>query len=333
MYLRRLLLRQLRLTPGALQLEDPNKFVLRRKHLRLILNGIGIIAALVASFSLARHYLFVPVAANSVTVPRAPVGARVAVLGVDWGASESTAVIVLSTHCASCRVLAGFYQQLVRAAGRTGLRVLAVFPEPLLESRPYLSSIGLDIKEVYQSGALRQADFPGVLLVDSQGKVVASWFDKTLFPSENQGDIFARLGIGTVQESSSGEDGQLIDAKQLQRLLAGQPNAVILDTRTREDYRDAHIFGSLNIPPDELAARAPVELPEPSSTLLIVYCNHCEACEAKAKAKTEGTYVPYNCWQSTNRLKRLGFKGMQLVADAIDEISAVGIQVVSSHPK
>lgn len=36
------------------------------------------------------------------------------------------------------------------------------------------------------------------------------------------------------------------------RKMQSIPGAVLLDVRTPEEYRDAHIPGSLNIPPDEL---------------------------------------------------------------------------------
>ena len=46
---------------------------------------------------------------------------------------------------------------------------------------------------------------------------------------------------------------------------------IILDTRTQEEYDEAHIPGAIVIPHDEITDRAEEELPD-KDQLLLVYC-------------------------------------------------------------
>ena len=49
-----------------------------------------------------------------------------------------------------------------------------------------------------------------------------------------------------------------------------QPGAVLIDVRSRGEYREGHIPGSINIPLDEIG-RAPATVPA-KDTQLFVYC-------------------------------------------------------------
>ena len=61
-----------------------------------------------------------------------------------------------------------------------------------------------------------------------------------------------------------------IDINDGLRKMQGTNGAVLLDVRTREEYADAHIPGSLNIPLDELQTLK--NKISDSSTPLFVYC-------------------------------------------------------------
>jgi ArsR family transcriptional regulator len=55
------------------------------------------------------------------------------------------------------------------------------------------------------------------------------------------------------------------------RRLVRDPDVVVLDVLSREAYAAGHLPDALNIPSAELPARAPVELPDQSRTV-VVYC-------------------------------------------------------------
>jgi len=56
--------------------------------------------------------------------------------------------------------------------------------------------------------------------------------------------------------------------------LAREPNAVILDARSSEKYRELHVKGAVNLSfPDITAASLRAAIPDPSAPVLI-YCNN-----------------------------------------------------------
>ncbi len=67
----------------------------------------------------------------------------------------------------------------------------------------------------------------------------------------------------------------VIDAEQLRSYLMGKKNAVLVDTRTAEEYQLAHIPGAINIMPEEMKARA-AYLPKNKTALIIFYCRGLE---------------------------------------------------------
>lgn len=59
------------------------------------------------------------------------------------------------------------------------------------------------------------------------------------------------------------------DAKEL---MDTEPDVVILDVRTREEYGDGHIMGAICIPNDELEDVAEEQL-EDKDQMILVYCH------------------------------------------------------------
>ena len=64
---------------------------------------------------------------------------------------------------------------------------------------------------------------------------------------------------------------KVIDAEQLRSNLTGKKNAVLVDTRTSEEYQQAHIPGAINIMPDQMKARAATLLKDKAAPV-IFYC-------------------------------------------------------------
>jgi rhodanese-related sulfurtransferase len=63
----------------------------------------------------------------------------------------------------------------------------------------------------------------------------------------------------------------VIDAGQLRSYLTGKKNAVLVDTRTPEEYQQTHIPGAINIEPDEMKAKA-ARLLKDKAAPIIFYC-------------------------------------------------------------
>ncbi len=63
----------------------------------------------------------------------------------------------------------------------------------------------------------------------------------------------------------------VIDAKQLRSYLTEKKNVVLVDTRTPEEYQQAHIPGAVNIVPDQMKAKA-ARLLKDKAAPIIFYC-------------------------------------------------------------
>ncbi len=69
-----------------------------------------------------------------------------------------------------------------------------------------------------------------------------------------------------------------VSAKMLDYYV-GRFDALIIDLRTRESYRQGHVAGAVNIPYDELGEKADF----PKGKMLIFYCDRGGASMAAAK--------------------------------------------------
>jgi len=121
------------------------------------------------------------------------IGAKVSIQGIDWSQSKQNLVLALSTGCHFCSESAGFYQRLVPSAENNGVRVLAVLPQSISDSRSYLEKLGVTVSEVVQSplSAVEASGTPTLLLVDGNGKIRNVWVGK-LGP-EQERQVLARM--------------------------------------------------------------------------------------------------------------------------------------------
>ncbi len=146
-----------------------------------------ILVAVALLITLANRYF-----AGSSTVARAPadsqlvVGTAVSLPGVDWSKGDKTLVMALSTTCHYCAESSSFYQRLAtEKLTRSGVRLIAIMPQTLDESRGYLSEKDIVVDEVFQTGpeALSVKATPTLILVDRNGLVTNTWVGK-LSPEE-----------------------------------------------------------------------------------------------------------------------------------------------------
>jgi len=63
----------------------------------------------------------------------------------------------------------------------------------------------------------------------------------------------------------------VIDAEQLRSYLTGNKKIVLVDSRTSEEYQQAHIPGAINIMPDQMKDKA-ARLLKDKTALVIFYC-------------------------------------------------------------
>ena len=111
--------------------------------------------------------------------PSIQAGTKVSLPGIDWSTSTHTVVLALSTTCHFCSESAPFYQELQQQKPND-VRVVAVLPQPIEDSRNYLNKLGVSVSDVVQSslGSVGVSGTPTLLLVDNEGSVTGSWVGK-----------------------------------------------------------------------------------------------------------------------------------------------------------
>lgn len=62
-----------------------------------------------------------------------------------------------------------------------------------------------------------------------------------------------------------------VDAEQVRTMMSGKRRATLVDTRTFEEYQQAHIPGAIHIMPEQIQA-SKGELPKDKAAPIIFYC-------------------------------------------------------------
>lgn len=163
------------------------------KKIEVLANLAIIVTSIVLSSVLVKTYFFpsfrneVPTAAiQSQTLVSSgsqrrtiQAGTKVSLPGIDWSKSGRTLVLALSTTCHFCSESAPFYEQLQQK--RQGdVRLVAIFPQPVEDSRNYLNKLGISVSDVVQGtlSSVGVSGTPTLLLIDNEGSVIDSWMGK-----------------------------------------------------------------------------------------------------------------------------------------------------------
>ena len=81
-----------------------------------------------------------------------------------------------------------------------------------------------------------------------------------------------------------------ITAQEAKQIMDSEEGYIILDTRTQEEYDEAHIPGAIVIPHDEITDRVEEELTD-KDQLLLVYCRSGRRSKLAAEALVELGYT------------------------------------------
>jgi len=128
---------------------------------------------------------------------------------------------------------------------------------------------------------------------------------------------FAALAVGYLVLQSQGFLGQggaegvpRVSAPEFKQLLEKTPDAILLDVRTPEEYREGHLAKSILIPVDRVASSAPGVLTKKDVPLL-VYCRSGNRSQSAVRT-----------------LKKLGYTNVTELSTGIIGWSRAGYSVV-----
>ena len=164
------------------------------KKVELLANiAIIAVAALLAFVLVSRYLLPSEQKAGVAEATQIKAGTKLSLPGVDWGQSDRTLMLVLSTTCHFCSESTPFYQRLAQEKSKHGgARLIAVLPQTVEEGQKYLADHGVTVDEVKQAGpdAVYMKGTPTLILVDGEGSVVDSWVGK--LPAEKEAEVLSR---------------------------------------------------------------------------------------------------------------------------------------------
>jgi hypothetical protein len=165
-----------------------------------MLTNISILGVcLLLGYTLVRDQVLAPPAVRQErragNVSRGPEpGKKLSLPNINWARNGQTLLIVLSRGCRFCTESAEFYRKLAHeTAGRSDLRLVAVFPHDVETGKKYLNEFSVPIEDVMQAslGALEVRGTPTLILVDNVGVVKESWIGR--LPAEKEMEVLGRL--------------------------------------------------------------------------------------------------------------------------------------------
>jgi rhodanese-related sulfurtransferase len=202
--------------------------------------------------------------------------------------------VFVSTTCPACDASAMLYAELVnRAALEGNVAIVFVAAEDADSVRLWLSARGVRTDSVKISRVTDLARL-GVYMVPTiaitNGAGVITDLAERLLGSEAQHDLLTRVSnpssktpLNTVFRPPEVPVGRIDGLRSR--------GAHIVDVRSREEYEADHKAGTVNIPSDELTARAAVELT--AGRTVVIDCEHVNpvVCRAAALWLSEGGFA------------------------------------------
>lgn len=295
--------------------------MVRNRAFNWVLNGVSVACLVFLTWRLT--YSPPPVPPTDLT---GLVGTEFRLAGARWSQSQRTVILVLSPTCASCEMSSGFYRALIDSEQPGNFRVIAVSPEHPDVLRPHALELGIEkARELHQANlkTLGLRVTPTLIIVDSRGKVEAGWAGRLSLSQEQQVFAALRTGLPTQVEqvAKSWESVPVVEVETAElRALLKSPDTLVLDVRERSLFYEAHLPNSLNMPVDEIAPRAPHELPRDRE--ILVYANEGQTCSGakypSSKSFSKAVFAV---------LRDEGFTKVRFVADDLAVLAKAGVSV------
>jgi len=137
-----------------------------------VLNILTLIAAVAVLARIAQDYN--PAVWHRAEVVSSPSkGSRLSLSNVNWSSYNKTLIMGLSVSCKYCSESMELYRKILHSERIGQINVIAIFPEQVAESRPYLRANGIEISDIRRDdlNELGIRRTPTLLLVDRAGRV------------------------------------------------------------------------------------------------------------------------------------------------------------------
>jgi rhodanese-related sulfurtransferase len=260
------------------------------------------------------------------------IGSAIREPGLKLSTTRPSAILAVSLSCPYCRSSKEFYRALLSEAHHAGVQVIPVLAEEKEADISQLTLLGFNVADgaiQKNLATLEVSGTPTILLVDKDSRVTKKWEGK-LNPNQEK-EVFGALGLPYVTSLGEGTlsdpNSLMISASELKEMLRDR-DFVVVDTRDRQQYKQAHIRGALSIPLDEFLTRAPHEVPTTLGTVAIV----CPAVSACAAAQREEGVASLCDMTRTVVADWAGFRRARLVPGDLCALQVKGVPI-EGNPK
>jgi rhodanese-related sulfurtransferase/thioredoxin-related protein len=241
-------------------------------------------------------------------------GKTISIAGLDFSASKQTLLLALDKNCRFCAEESPFYQEVIEAARAKGVRVVIAFPHSIEDGKQYLAEHHIAASDVVKVRfkSLGVAGTPTLFLLDSAGTIIGKWFGTLPEPvhnyvirilGSNADDIRKDSSPFLTWGSASLPPGVKLDTVNLQ-------SVIILDIADRKEFAREHIVGSVNLPVDEVYARALNEVP--GANMIVIFSRHPD---------------PIQINNAMVSLRRAGFSNITWLDANLEQCQAAGVEV------
>jgi hypothetical protein len=107
-------------------------------------------------------------------------GTKLDLSGEDWSKQPKTLVLALQTTCHFCNESASFYKRIIDEVQAKNIKLIAVLPTGVEESKAHLDELGLNGIEIKSMplDSIRVGGTPTLILTNDKGEVTDFWVGK-----------------------------------------------------------------------------------------------------------------------------------------------------------
>jgi hypothetical protein len=235
--------------------EQRSKYNMRRPRLRRVVDIVLVLATLLATMRIwsATH----DPGWGALTRRPIALSSQFDVPGVDWSRSPRTLVMAITTSCPACEAGLSDYKVLATTSLSQAVRLVVVGAERADRLRLWLSAASIHPDYVVSVPDLSQWGItivPTIMIVNSSG-IVTDIVAHRPAPEQLErlrARLTDRMASSPINEPA---EPPLISSQELAQRLAS-PGTLVVDPRSRQNFRRVHRPGAINVPVDELMARA-----------------------------------------------------------------------------
>ena len=150
------------------------------QKVELVANILIIVVAIALGVVLIQKYFFSAAVVNQQARVNPAIGSKLNVPDLNFSGQPKTLVLVLQTGCRFCNESAPFYKHIIESTRNKNIKLVAVFPTSIEESRAHLNDLGLTNLEVKRSPLenIQVSGTPTLILTNEKGEILNFWLGK-----------------------------------------------------------------------------------------------------------------------------------------------------------